>query len=115
MNYSEERPWGSFTKFVENTPCTVKILDISKRLSLQYHDHRTELWFVLEGTAIIETGKDEESLREEEVKEGGMKEIPCKTLHRVRPKDGECRLLEISLGEFDEKDIVRIDDDYGRK
>ncbi len=28
---------------------------------------------------------------------------------------GEVRILEIALGEFDENDIVRLEDKYGRK
>ena len=41
--------------------------------------------------------------------------IPRGTVHRLAgPGDREVRILEISFGEFDEEDIVRLDDVYGR-
>ena len=41
--------------------------------------------------------------------------IPRETIHRLSA-DGknEVRILEISFGEFDENDIVRLEDVYGR-
>jgi len=54
--YSENRPWGRFEKFHENKPCTVKLIYINanSRLSLQYHNKRSEFWKVVKGTAIVE-------------------------------------------------------------
>jgi mannose-6-phosphate isomerase len=41
--------------------------------------------------------------------------IPRGTVHRLSTSgEGEVRILEISFGEFDEEDIVRLDDVYGR-
>jgi mannose-6-phosphate isomerase len=41
--------------------------------------------------------------------------IPRETVHRLSSVgEGEARVLEISFGEFDEDDIVRLDDVYGR-
>jgi len=41
--------------------------------------------------------------------------IPQGTVHRLAgPGDREIRILEISFGEFDEADIVRLHDVYGR-
>ena len=54
--YSETRPWGRFEQFHENKPCTVKMIYVSanSRLSLQYHDKRSEFWKVIKGTAMVE-------------------------------------------------------------
>ena len=42
--------------------------------------------------------------------------IPHGTLHRMAGVgDNPSRWLEISFGEFDEDDIVRLEDHYGRK
>jgi mannose-6-phosphate isomerase len=41
--------------------------------------------------------------------------IPRGTVHRLYTEgENEVRILEISFGEFDEEDIVRLDDVYGR-
>ena len=40
--------------------------------------------------------------------------IPRQTVHRLSAGEGPVRLLEISFGEFDEEDIVRLEDLYGR-
>ena len=40
--------------------------------------------------------------------------IPRQTVHRLSAGEGQVRLLEISLGEFDEEDIIRLEDLYGR-
>ena len=45
-----ERPWGKFQQFVSNEQVTVKIItvDPGHRLSLQRHEHRGEMWQVLD-------------------------------------------------------------------
>ena len=55
--HSETRPWGRLEKFHENKPCTVKMIYVSanSRLSLQYHDKRSEFWKVIKGTAMVES------------------------------------------------------------
>ncbi len=109
--YSEERPWGGFEKFVENQTCTVKLIHINpnSRLSLQYHNKRKEFWKIIEGSAEVEI--DEEKYI---VKKGENVIIPLGAKHRIKAFDEKCLVLEISLGEFDESDIVRLKDDYDR-
>jgi mannose-1-phosphate guanylyltransferase/mannose-6-phosphate isomerase len=41
--------------------------------------------------------------------------VPRGTVHRLSAEGDEpVRILEVSFGEFDEGDIVRLDDVYGR-
>ena len=41
--------------------------------------------------------------------------IPRETIHRLSTVGNEAvRILEISFGQFDEEDIVRLEDVYGR-
>lgn len=110
--YSEERPWGKFEKFHENKPCTVKLLYArpNSRSSLQYHSSRTEVWKVIKGIAFVQLGNEDVVL-----KEGDMLTIPRKARHRLGTLEAGCVVLEIAYGEFDEKDKVRISDDYGRE
>jgi len=110
--YSETRPWGRFEKFHENRPCTVKLIYINpnSRLSLQYHKERWEFWKIIKGNAQVEL---EDKLLN--VKEGENVIIPKRAKHRVKAlNDDDCVILEISYGKFDEKDIVRLEDDYQR-
>lgn len=44
---------------------------------------------------------------------GGAVEVPLRPRHRVEGI-ADSVVLEIAQGKFDEEDIVRIDDDYGR-
>lgn len=107
----EERPWGSFRRFTHNEPSTVKLITITpgKQLSLQYHANREEFWRVLNGNPTIILGDDETI-----AKEGDEFFVPKNTHHRIRANEQPVRILEIALGDFDENDIVRIEDAYGR-
>lgn len=109
--YSENRPWGRFEKFHENKPCTVKLIYINanSRLSLQYHNKRSEFWKVVKGTAIVELDGKVVILTE-----GETIAIPRRAKHRIGALDSDCVILEIAYGKFDENDIVRIEDDYQR-
>lgn len=109
--YREERPWGEFITFTKNYPSTVKILTINsgQSFSLQYHSHRAEFWYVISGTGTIHIGKDELPITA-----GNYHVVPEKTEHRVTATDQAVRILEISVGEFDENDITRLEDRYGR-
>jgi mannose-1-phosphate guanylyltransferase len=109
--HSERRPWGRFEKFHENKPCTVKLIYVNSnsRLSLQYHNRRSEFWKVVRGTAIVELEGKTIILTE-----GETLTIPRQAKHRVGALDSDCVILEIAYGKFDEKDIVRIEDDYQR-
>ncbi|OGI95735.1 mannose-6-phosphate isomerase [Candidatus Nomurabacteria bacterium RIFCSPLOWO2_01_FULL_42_17] len=109
--FQEERPWGNFRQFTHNSLSTVKIIFVKKgeAFSLQYHNHRTEFWKVLSGTPEITLG---ESIIN--AKFGDEFVILPKTNHRVYAASTDAEILEISSGDFDENDIVRIEDKYGR-
>ncbi len=106
-----EKPWGSFRQFVLNEPCTVKIIVIKpgEALSLQHHAGRSEFWRVLSGDPLI-------TINENEVLAAPGNEfyIPREINHRIASQKEECQILEISFGFFDENDITRIEDKYGR-
>ena len=110
--YIEERPWGKFEQFCHNEKVTVKIITVKpdSKLSLQYHNHRDEFWKIIEGSGQIILG--EELI---DVKIGDEFFIPKKTNHRIITNNNSLKVLEVSFGEFDEKDIVRLEDKYNRK
>lgn len=108
----DERPWGSFEQYCSNEPCTVKTITVQPghRLSLQRHEHRDELWTVLDGTVMVEVeGRTWKALAGEKVW------IPRGALHRLGNVGAQAaRVLEIAFGHFDESDIERLSDDYSR-
>ncbi|TCJ19950.1 cupin domain-containing protein [Rubrobacter taiwanensis] len=107
-----DKPWGRFEQYTHNLPCTVKIITVDPGgiLSRQYHHRRDELWVVLDPGARVELG--EQVL---EPDPGEKVFIPRQTTHRLSAIGSEpVRVLEISFGEFDEDDIVRLEDVYGR-
>lgn len=107
-----EKPWGRFEQYVHNLPCTVKIITVAPGgiLSSQYHRKRDELWIVLDAGARVEL--------DGEVLHPALEEklfIPRGTVHRLSSTGRKpVRILEISFGVFDEEDIVRLEDAYGR-
>ena len=105
------RPWGEFRQYTKNDPVTVKTVFIKagSTLSLQYHNHRSEFWRVMRGNPDITIG--EEKIKG---KPGDEFEIPQGVHHRIGARDEDVEILEIARGEFDEEDIIRIEDKYGR-
>ena len=53
--------------------------------------------------------------RKYNIKAGDEIVVPRKTEHRLSSTGKIGRILEVSFGHFDEKDIERLDDVYGRK
>lgn len=110
-----KRPWGGFIKFIDNKPCTVKILQIKKgeALSLQLHKLRDEFWYLVSGKIKVTIGKNLKSLCSKILNEGDWIKIPKKFLHQAEGLTFT-KILEISTGKFQEKDIIRYKDKYGR-
>ncbi|MDP3698777.1 MAG: HAD-IIB family hydrolase [Nanoarchaeota archaeon] len=106
-----ERPWGAFERFTANQISTVKILEVNpqQRLSLQSHQHREELWIALDDGVIAEINGVKLYL-----KKGDKIVVPKEAKHRLSSESGTVRVLEIAFGNFDENDITRYEDDFGR-
>jgi mannose-6-phosphate isomerase-like protein (cupin superfamily) len=107
-----ERPWGTFQQFVSNEQVTVKIITVEPghRLSLQKHDHRGEMWQVLD--VPIDITVDERTWT---ALPGETIWVPRGATHRMgNSGDQPGRLLEVAFGHFDEADIERLEDDYAR-
>jgi mannose-1-phosphate guanylyltransferase/mannose-1-phosphate guanylyltransferase/mannose-6-phosphate isomerase len=105
------RPWGNFEQFTANEPSTVKIITVQKgeALSLQIHQHRDEFWRILSGTGTVTIG---DSLQP--VSPGDHVYFPRTTQHRAEAGAEDLVFLEIAFGDFDENDIVRLEDKYYR-
>jgi mannose-6-phosphate isomerase-like protein (cupin superfamily) len=110
--YLEKRPWGRFERYCHNQICTVKLLFINpdEELSLQYHKKRDEFIKIIQGRA--EVTLDEVIT---EAKEDDEFFIPRGAKHRIKAGKELVKVLEISFGEFEEGDEIRIEDKYNRK
>ena len=106
-----EKPWGRFIQYVLNEPVTVKVLEVKagEQLSYQFHDHRSELWVPLDEGACVKI--DERTHRPKAME---LVFIPQGAKHQLIGEDKSYRILEISFGYFDEDDITRLEDRYGR-
>ena len=104
---TEERPWGKFHEYRKG----LKILEVfpNESISLQFHKYREEFWEILEGNPIITIGENIV-----QAKVGDRFIVPAMNLHRINGGNTGTRILEIAMGEFDENDIVRIEDKYNR-
>jgi mannose-6-phosphate isomerase-like protein (cupin superfamily) len=105
------RPWGLFRQFVLNEKCTVKILEVKKHeeLSLQKHKQRVENWYFITSGYVQINGKVKK------VKEGELIKIGKNVAHRLIAKEKNVKVLEISFGNFSEKDEIRLEDKYNRR
>ncbi len=108
-----DRPWGSFFVLEDSTRAKVKriVVNPGQRLSLQSHVHRDEHWVVVRGVARVTLDDDTGDFRYGDhifVKRGTRHRIACQG-------DEPVEVIEVQIGDaFDEEDIVRYNDDYGR-
>lgn len=110
---TEARPWGKYTILFTGTDCQVKRIEIlpGRRLSLQSHQFRAEHWLITSGFGTAQVG-DEMF----EVKPGSTVDIPILTKHRISSSPNSTLVfIEVQTGiSFDELDIERFEDDFGR-
>ena len=107
----EERPWGNFERFTLNEKTTVKIVTVNagESISLQTHEHRDEFWRVIKGSGVMRIGETDNA-----AKEGDAFFSPRHSKHRVTGGPEGLAFLDIAFGDFDENDIDRLEDLYGR-
>jgi len=106
-----KKPWGEFKQFTLNENSTVKILTIkpNQAFSLQSHKNRKEFWHFLDNPAKVTVGN--KTIR---TKKGDDIIIKKNQNHRIEALSKPVNVLEIAFGNFDEKDINRLEDKYGR-
>jgi mannose-1-phosphate guanylyltransferase / mannose-6-phosphate isomerase len=108
------RPWGSYDSIDNGERFQVKRLSVKAGgvLSLQMHHHRAEHWIVVQGTARI-TCDDKTFL----LSENQSTYIPIGATHRIEnPGKVPLHIIEVQSGSYlGEDDIVRFEDNYGRK
>ena len=107
------RPWGYYTVLGEGKGFLTKMIQVNpgQKLSVQSHNHRSEHWVVLEGTAkVVLEGK------EHILSPGHSVDIAVKEIHSLQnPYKEVLKIVEVQKGDIlIEEDIVRYEDMYGR-
>jgi mannose-6-phosphate isomerase-like protein (cupin superfamily) len=119
-HYIEQRPWGQFeilSEFPVNEPgftdvCVKKItIRPGQKISYQSHNLRNEHWFFVQGNGKVILNDKEIS-----VTAGSSVDIKIGNKHRAINTGDKVDLIfiESQTGHYDEKDIERFSDDYGR-
>jgi mannose-6-phosphate isomerase len=114
-----KKPWGRELWLTVNKFYAFKILEITKgsRFSLQYHRYKTETWYIKKGKIKALYGKYNKKnltkgLKTYTLKPGDVIHVPTYTTHRLTALT-DCQIVEVSTPQV--KDVIRLDDDYGRK
>lgn len=113
----EKRPWGCFMVLADAADAelgpvaNVKVIMIQaySKMSLQSHEHRDERFFVVSGDLHFELNGVMTVLQPSDIAF-----VPRYGKHRLGAQHEQVVLIEVSYGTFDEDDIVRYADDYGR-
>jgi len=108
-----KRPWGSYTVLENTEGYKMKriVVEPGASLSLQRHQHRSEHWIVVSGTATVTRNDDVFTVAKNE-----STYIPIGEKHRLANKGKiPLQMIEVQVGEYlGEDDIERFDDVYGR-
>lgn len=110
----DSRPWGEWRVVDVAAGYQVKRITVipGQRLSLQSHRHRAEHWIVVAGEATCEVEGQVVLARA-----GESVDVPVGALHRLsNASDRPLVVVEVQRGDYlGEDDIVRHEDDYGRR
>jgi mannose-6-phosphate isomerase len=109
--FHEDRPWGSYDRFTVPGAGIFKTLTVhpNMRWSLQRHAKRGEIWKVIRGSGVASIDGTDHP-----ISVGDAVEAPLGALHRLTGGPDGITIMEIYTGEYDENDIERVEDDFGR-
>lgn len=104
------RPWGRYIVLEKKAGYWIKKLFVRKgaMLSLQRHRDRREIWIVLSGRVRVTMGNARRTLGA-----GACVRIAKREKHRITGLQPSW-ILEVAFGRARERDILRLDDLYGR-
>ena len=108
-----EKPWGYELWWAKTDRYVGKHIHINKgqRLSLQYHNQKDETIFVWKGKMLFEMGQGAERTTRE-MGPGDAVHVTPPTVHRMTAIE-DTDIFEVSTPETE--DVVRLEDDFGRK
>lgn len=110
---TEERIWGDSMTYHDSENAKVKrlILQPGKSISMQYHNHRSEFWFIENGVGKITTlDENEKEVTQRRLEKHEYTHVPKGSWHRLHnvSETEQLEVIEIQYGEIcEESDIVR--------
>ena len=109
--FTIERPWGEFRQLTHNSLSTVKVHRVKpgEETSWQSHKKRSEFWHIVSGDGIVLIED-----KEYKVFPGAEYTATLGAKHRWIAGPSGMILVEVATGDFDEEDIIRYEDKYGR-
>ena len=107
------KPWGREIWYADQERYAGKVLEVNAgaRLSLQYHERKTETLYLLSGRVRLTFGSLGAEPEVFEWTPGQAVHIPANTVHRFEAVENSV-LLEVSTPDL--TDVVRLSDDYAR-
>jgi quercetin dioxygenase-like cupin family protein len=104
------KPWGREIWLAEEDEYAGKIIEIKEgsRTSLHYHKKKKETLYVLKGKLKLNTSDAKEFILDV----GDSITILPKEVHRLFAI-ADLKIVEVSMSKLD--DVVRVEDDHGRK
>ena len=106
------RPWGTWEVLKEFEGYKVKrlIIEPGKSISRQMHNHRQEIWNIVDGSGVLELGNSV-LIRYVNLYKGKSILIDKNQIHKVTASENERLVaIEVQMGTIcEEDDIVRFD------
>ena len=113
LHLTVKRPWGSYTVLEDQPSFKMKRITVDPgcSLSLQRHQHRSEHWVVVDGTATVTCDDQVFTITRNQ-----STYIPIGAKHRLENRGQiALQLIEVQVGDYlGEDDIERFEDIYGR-
>lgn len=118
-----EKPWGREIWYADQSAYAGKVLEVKqgRRLSLQYHERKTETLYLLSGKVLLThralaAGETPAAALVSAADQrvwlpGQALHIPVRTIHRFEALEDSV-LLEVSTPDL--TDVVRLQDDFSR-
>ena len=118
-----EKPWGREVWYADTSGYAGKVLEVKsgRRLSLQYHERKTETLYLLSGKVLltfrpIASGETPSASLVTAADQrvwlpGQALHVPVRTIHRFEALE-DSLLIESSTPDL--TDVVRLQDDYDR-
>ncbi len=114
MSKFVNKPWGSELIWTHTDRYVGKLITIhaGQRLSLQFHHHKDESIYVVEGTLNLHLENDSGDVEQIKMGPGEFARVEPGKIHRFEAIT-DTKIIEVSTPELD--DVVRLEDDYGRE
>lgn len=107
----QERPWGLWVDWFRTDEATLKCMVVKPgaRMSLQKHAERREVWRVISGRG------EDQGTETVALVPGLTHVVEVGQVHRIANTGTEpLVIVEMQMGNCNEEDIVRLEDDFDR-